>query len=195
MEKITVQVETSARHVHLTKDDMSKLFGDGAVLTPKRALSQPGQFLSNERVSLVGPRGRMDNVAVLGPERPATQVELSLTDARALGVTAPVRESGDVDNSGPIRIEGPAGAIDSPEGVIAAKRHIHMTVEDAEKYGLKDRQIVSVRVGGDRGVIFDEVVLRVSPKFATYMHIDVDEANAIAACGEVYGEIITKAAL
>ena len=120
MGKIIVPVETSARHVHLTKEDMAKLFGEGAFLTPKRYLSQPGQFLANERVSIVGERGRMDNVAVLGPERKATQIEISLTDARALGVTAPVRESGDIKESGSIRIEGPAGSIDVPEGVIAA---------------------------------------------------------------------------
>jgi putative phosphotransacetylase len=190
MGKIIVPVETSARHVHLTKEDMAKLFGEGAFLTPKRYLSQPGQFLANERVSIVGERGRMDNVAVLGPERKATQIEISLTDARALGVTAPVRESGDIKESGSIRIEGPAGSIDVPEGVIAAKRHIHFTPEDAEKYGLKDKQIVSVRIDGVRSIVFNEVVVRVCPNFATYMHIDVDEANAAGFSGKEYGEVI-----
>lgn len=184
----TVLVETSARHVHLSKADMEKLFGEGAVLTAKRELSQPGQFLSNERVSIVGTRGRMDNVAVLGPERPASQVEISLTDARTLGVEAPVRESGDVAGSGKITIEGPAGTVELEEGVIAAKRHIHLSVEDAEANGLKDKQIVKVAVKGARALIFDEVVCRVNKNFATAMHIDVDEANAIGGAKE--GEVI-----
>ena len=179
MERFTVLVETSARHVHLSKEEMAKLFGEGAQLTPKRELSQPGQFLSNERVSIIGTRSRMDNVAVLGPERKATQVELSLTDARTLGVEAPIRESGDVAGSGKITIEGPAGSIEIAEGVIAAKRHIHLTPEDAEKYGLSDKQIVKVALDGPRALVFDEVVCRVSEKFATAMHIDVDEANAV----------------
>lgn len=190
MGRIFVPIETSARHVHLTKEDMTRLFGDGAVLTSKRELSQPGQFLAYERVSIVGARNRMDNVAILGPERAATQVEISLTDARALGVTAPVRESGDVTGSGVIRIEGPCGSIELPEGVIAAKRHIHFSSEDAEKYGLSDKQIVSVRIDGVRGLVFNEVVVRVSPKFGTFMHIDVDEANAAAFSGKEFGEVI-----
>ena len=185
----TVLVETSARHVHLTPADMTALFGEGAQLTKKKDLSQPGQFLSNERVSIVGPKNRMDNVGVLGPERSATQVEISLTDARTLGVVAPVRESGDVAGSGAIRIEGPKGAIEITEGVIAAKRHIHLTPEDAEANGLKDKQIVKVAIeDGDRKLVFDDVVCRVSPKFATAMHIDTDEANAI--CGAKSGVVI-----
>lgn len=191
MGKITVPVETSARHVHLSKADMEKLFGPGAVLTQKRELSQPGQFLSNERVNLAGPRGRMDNVAVLGPERPATQVEISLTDARALGVEVPIRESGDIEGSSPIKIEGPEGTIEIARGTIAAKRHIHLSDTDAEKFGLKDRQIVSVRVGGERGLVFDQVVIRVSPNFAAAMHIDVDEANALGGGRNLEGEVIT----
>ncbi len=187
MEK-QILVETSARHVHLSSADVETLFGKGVKLTFKRELSQPGQFLSNERVSIVGSRSRMDNVAVLGPERPATQVELSLTDARSLGVTAPVRESGDVAGSGAIRIEGPAGAVELAEGVIAAKRHIHLTPEDAAKFGVADKQIVRVKVGGERGLIFDEVVCRVNANFATAMHIDVDEANAV--CGANQGNIV-----
>ena len=188
MDRFTVIVETSARHVHLSKEDMAKLFGGGAKLTPKRDLSQPGQFLSNERVSIVGSRSRMDNVAVLGPERAASQVEISLTDARTLGVEAPVRESGDVAGSGKIRIEGPAGSVELEEGVIAAKRHIHLTPEDAAKHGLADKQIVKVALNGPRALVFDEVVCRVSEKFATAMHIDVDEANAVG--GVTSGEVI-----
>ncbi len=182
-------VEMSARHVHLTQQDLETLFGKGASLTPKRDLSQPGQFLSEERVDIIGPKKSMSNVAILGPVRPETQIELSLTDARTLGVTAPVRMSGDVKDSGEIIIRGPKGEI-TTNGVIAAKRHIHMTVKDAEKYGLKDGQIVSVKLGGERAVIFGETVLRVSDKFATRMHIDTDEANAASLKGDTEGEIL-----
>ena len=188
MDELKVTVETSARHVHLTESDMAILFGEGAKLTEKRALSQPGQILANERVSIVGGKKRMDNVGIIGPERKATQVEISLTDARSLGVDAPVRESGDVAGSGAIRIEGPCGAVEIAQGVIAAKRHIHLVPETAEKYGLSDKQIVKVRVEGDRALTFDEVVVRVSPTFADTMHIDVDEANA--CCGATSGTVI-----
>jgi len=188
---LNVVIETSARHVHLTKDDMKVLFGEGASLTVKKDLTQPGQFLSNERVTIVGSKRELANVAVLGPERSATQVELSLTDARSIGVDAPVRESGDVKGSGAIKIVGPCGEIEIAEGVIAAKRHIHLTPEDAEKYGLADKEIVSVRVSaGERKLTFDDVVCRVSPKFATYMHVDTDEANAAGLAGVVTGEVI-----
>ena len=190
MSRGIIKVETSARHVHLTEDDVKVLFGEGAALTPKRALSQPGQFLSEERVRIEGPKSGMDRIAILGPLRKATQVELSLTDARALGVEAPIRESGDVAGSGAIRIVGPKGAIDIKEGVIIAKRHAHFTPEDAQKYGVKEKEIIRVSVGGPRAMIFDEVVVRVSPKFATYMHIDFDEANGAAISGIVDGEIL-----
>lgn len=189
MEKLKILVETSARHVHLTSADMAVLFGDGAKLTLKRELSQPGQFLSNERVSIVGPKSRMDNVAVLGPERKATQIELSLTDARGLGVTAPVRESGDVAGSGAIQIVGPKGTLEVSEGVIAAKRHIHLLPATAEQYGLKNGDLVTVTIEGPRALTFGEVVIRVSDKFADAMHVDVDEANAAALSGVVYGEV------
>ncbi len=185
-----VIVEISARHVHLTQKDLETLFGPGAKLTEKRPLSQPGQFLSEERVVLCGPKGKMERVAILGPTRSATQVELSLTDARALGVEAPIRESGDVAGSGSIKIIGPCGELDIPEGVIIAKRHIHVTPEDAAAFGLQDKQVVSVRVGGPRGLTFGEVVVRVSEKFQTRMHIDFDEANAAAISKEVEGEIL-----
>jgi putative phosphotransacetylase len=185
-----IKVETSARHVHLTTQDVETLFGKDATLTPKRDLSQPGQFLSEERVRIEGPKGGFDRTAILGPERKATQVEVSLTDARILGVEAPIRESGDVAGSAPIRIIGPNGQIVITEGVIVAKRHIHVTPEDAAAFGIKDKQIVKVKVGGDRGLIFDEVVIRVSPSFKTFMHIDFDEANAAAISGLVDGEIL-----
>lgn len=186
----TVIIETSARHVHLTTADLAVLFGEGSSLTPKRDLSQPGQYLSEERVRIEGSKSGFDRTAILGPVRGATQVEVSFTDARALGVEAPVRESGDVKGSAGIKIVGPKGTIDITEGVIVAKRHIHVTPEDAEKFGVKNKQIVKVKVGGDRGLIFDEVVVRVSPNFRTFMHIDFDEANAAGICGNVEGEII-----
>ncbi len=191
MENLKILVETSARHVHLSAEHMAVLFGEGAKLTLKRELSQPGQFLSEERVSIVGPKSRMDNVAVLGPERKATQVELSLTDARALGVTAPVRESGDVAGSGSITVVGPKGSVELAEGVIAAKRHIHLLPQTAEKYGLENGQTVKVTVEGARALTYDEVVIRVSEKFADAMHVDIDEANAAGLSGVVYG-IVTK---
>lgn len=183
-------VEMSARHVHVTKEDLEKLFGKGAELTPKRELSQPGQYLCEERVDLVGPKKTIANVSILGPVRPETQVEVSLTDARTLGVAAPIRMSGDVKGSGAVTIKGPAGEVELTEGVIAAKRHIHMTPEDAEKMGLSDGQNVSVKIEGERGLIFDETVLRVSPKFATAMHIDTDEANAVALPRDAVGTIV-----
>ena len=186
-----VLVETSARHVHLTEEHVEALFGQGATLTVKKMLSQPGQFASEERVTLVGPKKSIANVSILGPVRPATQVEVSLTDARTLGVAAPVRESGDIAGSPGIKIVGPAGEIDIEEGVIAAKRHIHFTPEDAEQFGVEDKQIVSVKIdSADRSTVFGDVVVRVSPKFAAAMHIDTDESNAACAFGECYGEII-----
>ena len=191
MAKNEVMVETSARHVHLSKEHVEILFGPGAKLTPKRDLSQPGQFLSEERVDIEGPKNGMKNVAVLGPERPDTQVEVSLTDARVLGVTPPVRESGDIRGSAPLKITGPRGTVEIAEGVIAAKRHIHFTPEDAETYGVKDKQIVSVKVqNGDRSLVFGDTVVRVRADFATAMHIDVDEANAAGICGTSSGEIL-----
>ena len=186
-----ILVETSARHVHLTEEHIAVLFGAGHTLTHKKDLSQPGQFACEERVTVVGPKNSIAKVIVLGPARPASQVEISLTDARTLGVEAPVRESGDVANSGPCKLVGPCGEVELSEGVIAAKRHIHMTPADAETYGVEDKQIVSVKIDSeDRSLIFGDVVVRVSPKFALAMHIDTDEANALHAAGNVYGEIV-----
>lgn len=190
MEK-KILVETSARHVHLTQETIETLFGKGATLTNKKELSQPGQFACEERVTLVGPKKSIANVIVLGPARPADQVEVSYTDARTLGVAAPVRESGDVKGSAGCTIVGPCGEVTIEEGVIVAKRHIHMTTADAANFGVEDKQIVNVKIdSADRSTIFGDVVVRVSDKFAAAMHIDTDEANAACAFGEFYGEIL-----
>ena len=184
-----VIVETSARHIHVTQETLETLFGKGAQLHNKKDLSQPGQFACEEKVTLVGPKGQM-NVSVLGPVRPADQVELSLTDARALGITVPVREGGDIAGTPGLKLVGPAGEKQISEGAIAAKRHIHMTPEDAAEFGVSDKQIVSVKLDTPRALIFGDVVVRVSPKFALAMHIDTDECNAACAFGQVFGEII-----
>ena len=184
-----ILVETSARHVHLTKEHIEILFGAGHELTNKKDLSQPGQFACEEKVTLVGPKGSM-KVSILGPFRPADQVELSLTDARVLGISVPVRESGDVAGAPGLRLEGPCGAVEMAEGAIAAKRHIHMTPADAEALGVSDKEIVKVKINTARPVIYDDVVVRVSEKFALAMHIDTDECNAAAAFGQVEGEIV-----
>ena len=184
-------VETSARHVHVTQQDLETLFGKGYELTVKKMLSQPGQYASAERVDVVGPKKTLTGVSILGPVRSATQVELSLTDARSIGVTAPVRESGDIAGSGACKLVGPAGEVELTEGVIAAKRHIHMTPADAEKYGLENKQIVSVKASGTgRETIFGDVVVRVSEKFALAMHIDTDECNAAGISPNFTGEIL-----
>ena len=184
-------VETSARHVHLTQEHLEILFGKGYELTRKKDLSQPGQYACEERVTIVGSKKELAGVSILGPVRKATQVELSLTDARAIGVAAPIRESGDVAGSGACKIVGPCGEIEITEGVIVAKRHIHATSADAEALGVKNGEIVSVKVDTDgRSLVFGDVVVRVSDSYALAMHIDTDESNA-AACGrEQYGEIV-----
>ena len=186
-----VLVETSARHVHVTAADLAALFGEGYELTVKKMLSQPGQFASNERVTVVGPKGELANVSILGPVRPETQVELSLTDARSIGVAAPIRESGDIAGSGACKLVGPKGEVELTEGVIAAKRHIHMTPADAAEFGVKDKDVVSVKLNNpERALTFGDVVVRVSDSYALAMHIDTDESNA-AACGRnVMGEIV-----
>ena len=182
-------VETSARHVHLTDADIETLFGKGATLTFKKPLSPPGQFASEERVELVGPKRSIPNVIILGPARKASQVEISFTDARNLGVEAPVRESGDIAGSGACRLVGPAGEVELNEGVIVAKRHLHATPADAAALGVADKEIIKVACGGEgRKLIFDDVVVRVSEKFATAMHIDTDEAQA--AGGPTSGELV-----
>ena len=186
-----ILVETSARHVHLSEADMEILLGKGQTLTIKKMLSQPGQFASNERITLVGPKNSIANVLILGPTRPATQVEISLTDARSLGISVPVRESGDVAGSAGLKLVGPAGEVEISEGAIAAKRHIHLDPATAEELGVSDKQIVSAKVETNgRSLIFGDVVVRVSEKFAPAVHIDTDEANAAGCSGEIYAEII-----
>lgn len=186
-----VLVETSARHLHVTQQDLETLFGAGHQLTPKKDLSQPGQYACVERVDVVGPKKTLTGVTILGPVRSATQVELSLTDARSIGLSVPIRESGDVAGSAACRLVGPAGEVELTEGVIAAKRHIHMTPEDAAGYGLSDKDVVSVKISSEgRALTFDDVVVRVSPKFALAMHIDTDESNAASAIPGTMGEII-----
>lgn len=190
MEK-TVLVETSARHVHVTKETLATLFGEGYTLTKKKDLSQPGQFSCEERVQVIGPKGSFPAVSILGPERSADQVELSASDARKIGVTAPVRESGDVKGSGACKLVGPKGEVELSEGVIIAKRHIHMTPEDAQKYGMRDKQVVSVEIkSAERSLIFGDTVVRVSPTYALAMHIDTDESNAVMAPAGTLGVIL-----
>ena len=189
--KNQVLVETSARHVHLSQKDLDTLFGEGYQLTNKKDLSQPGQFACTERVDVVGAKKTLAGVTILGPVRPDTQVELSLTDARAIGVDAPIRESGDVAGSGSCRLVGPKGEIELTQGVIAAKRHIHMTPADAGEYGLKDKDIVSVKIDSDgRALVFGDVVVRVSSKYALAMHIDTDESNAAGVKPGMMGEVL-----
>lgn len=190
MEK-TVMVETSARHVHVTEETLEILFGKGYQLTKKKDLSQPGQFACEERVQVIGPKNSFPAVSILGPTRPADQVELSASDARSIGVVAPVRESGDIAGSGACKLVGPKGEVELKEGVIVAKRHIHMTPEDAENYGVKDKQVVSVKINSpERSLVFGDVVVRVSPKFKLAMHIDTDESNAVMAGRDATGVIV-----
>ena len=185
-----VLVETSARHVHVTQEQLEVLFGEGATLHAKKMLSQPGQFASEEKVTVVGPKNSIERMSILGPVRKAAQVEVSFTDARTLGISAPVRESGDIAGTPGCTIVGPCGQITIDEGVIVAKRHIHMTPEDAAKIGVVDKQIVSLKVDTARSAVLGDVVVRVSPNFALAAHIDTDESNAICGAGELYGEII-----
>lgn len=186
-----VLVETSARHAHVSEADLAILFGEGYELTVKKMLSQPGQFASNERVTVVGPKGELAGVSILGPVRKSTQVELALTDARKIGLIAPVRESGDIANTPGCKLIGPKGEVEITEGVIAAKRHIHFTPADAAEAGVQDKQVVSVKVDTDgRSLVFGDVVVRVNENFAAAMHIDTDESNAAGCAGVVYGEIV-----
>ena len=184
-------VETSARHVHVSQEALETLFGKGATLTHKKDLSQPGQFACEERVTVVGPKKELPNVSILGPVRPATQVELSATDARSIGLSAPIRESGDVAGSAPCKLVGPCGEIEISEGVIVAKRHIHLTPADAEELGVKDKDVVWVKIDTpERKAVLGDVVCRVSDKFARAMHIDTDESNAIGAGSNLIGIIV-----
>ena len=182
--QLFVELEASGRHVHVTEQQAKQLFGHR--LTPKRPLSQPGQFLAEERVSVVGPKGEFRDVAVLGPERKAAQVEISLTDGRTLGIQSPVRLSGDIQGSPGATLIGSCGWVELETGVIVAQRHIHLTPEAAEHFGVTDRQKVKLRTLTGRPVIFEDVAVRVSPDFAPYAHLDYDEANA---CGFQKGDL------
>lgn len=184
-------VETSARHVHVTQETLEILFGKGKELTKKKDLSQPGQFACEERVTVVGPKKELANVSILGPCRKADQIELSATDARSIGIAAPVRESGDVAGSGACKLVGPCGEVEVKEGVIVAKRHIHMTPEDAKNFGVENGEIVAVKIkSAERTAILCDTVVRVSSSYALAMHIDTDESNAVGAGREQYGEIV-----
>lgn len=184
-------VETSARHIHVTQEHLEILFGKGHELTKKKDLSQPGQFACEERVTIVGPKKELAGVSILGPVRPETQVELSATDARSIGIAAPIRESADIAGSGACKIIGPCGEVEISEGVIVAKRHIHLTPEDAAELGVSDKQVVWVRLNTpERSAVLGDVVCRVSEKYARAMHIDTDESNAVGAPRELYGEIV-----
>lgn len=186
-----VLVETSARHLHLTKEHFEILFGAGAELTPKKDLSQPGQYACAERVTVVGPKKELAGVSILGPFRKDTQIELSASDARSIGIQAPVRQSGEIAGSGACKLVGPCGEIELNEGVIVAKRHIHATIAEAEALGVKNGDIVSVKVETDgRTTIFGDVVVRASDSYALAMHIDTDESNAAACPRDAVGEIV-----
>ena len=176
--RLFVNLEASGRHVHVTREQALTLFGHP--LTRKRDLSQPGQFVANERVTVIGPKGRFEHVAVLGPERKEAQVEISLTDGKTLGIVPPVRPSGSVEDSPGAVLAGPEGTVKLTQGVIAAQRHIHMIPEDAKRFGVRDKQVVRLRTFTNRPLVFEDVLVRVSPDYATYAHLDYDEANA---CG------------
>ena len=184
LQNIFIEMEASGRHVHVTKEQAEILFGHG--LTPERPLSQPGQWAARERVAVIGPKGQFHSVAVLGPERKEAQVEISLTDGRTLGIQPPVRASGSVENAPGVLLKGPCGEVTLSQGVIAAQRHIHITPEDAQRFGVQDKQIVKLQTYTDRPLIFDDVLVRVSKDFATRVHLDFDEANA---CGYKNGDL------
>ncbi len=189
-EKLFIPVEASGRHIHLSRADADSLFGEGYQFTKVKDLSQPGQYACKERVTVTGPKGSIHNVIVLGPERKQSQMEVSLTDALALGIKAPVRQSGDTKGSPGITVTNGSRSVTLAEGIIVAKRHIHMTPEDAQKFNVKDGEIVKVKVSGSRPVIFEDTVVRVSKHFRTYMHIDYDEANACGYNKDSWGIIV-----
>ena len=191
MENNKILVEISARHVHVSEEHLAILFGEGYKLTPKKDLSQPAQYACEERVDLVGERGTLKNVTILGPTRPFSQVEITATEARTLGVKALIRESGLIDGTFGCTLVGPKGSVVLDKGVIVAKRHIHVTPTEAQAFGVSDKEIIMVKVtSDDRSLIYGDVVVRVSEKFAAAMHIDTDEANAAGLSGAVFGEII-----
>ena len=182
MPDFIIEIEGSGKHCHVKRETLDILYGEGFELEIKKMLSQPGQFVTPQKLTLHGPRGTAD-ISIVGPCRVVDQIELSMTDARALGFDPPIRSSGDVVGSEGCKLVGPCGEVELDEGVIIVKRHIHVAPDDAEKYGVKDKQIVKVKVEGERALIFDEVIARVGPDHATYMHIDYDEVNAAAISG------------
>lgn len=188
--KLFIEVEASGRHVHLSREDTEILFGKDYQLTKAKDLSQPGQFACKERVSVTGPKGTLHNVVILGPERGSSQVEVSLTDALLLGIKAPLRQSGDVKDSPGAVITNGSKKVEIKNGVIVAKRHVHMTHEDADRFHVKDGELVKVKIFGQRPLIFDDVVVRISSKFSTFIHIDYDEANACGYQKKTYGLIL-----
>ena len=191
MSKEKILIEVSARHVHVTTEDLETLFGKGYQLTPKKDLSQPGQYAAAERVDLVGPRSTLKNVSILGPVRSASQVEVSMSDARTLGLNPSIRESGNIDGTIGVQLVGPAGTVTLEKGLIVAKRHVHLTPEAAEAQGVVNGQVVEIKVHtDDRSMTFGDVVIRVSEKFAPAMHIDTDEANAAGITSTAWGEIV-----
>ena len=190
MPDIQVIIEGSGKHCHVTRETLDILYGKGFELEVKKWLSQPGQFASPQKVTLIGPRNKAD-ISIIGPCRRVNQIELSFTDATALGFAPPIRESGDVAGSPGCKLIGPCGEVEIDEGVIIAKRHVHLTPEDVEKFGIVDKQIVKVKYGGERALIFDEVIARVGPEYATFIHFDYDEINAAAIFGvDPLGEIL-----
>lgn len=178
MSENLIPVALSNRHLHLSKEHLDILFGKDYELTKIKDLSQPGQYAADEKVDIIGPKGTLKGVRILGPTRKETQIEISISDSFILGVKPPVRDSGDIDNSPGAKIVGPKGEIVLEKGVIAAARHIHMHTSDSEKFGLNDKDIVGVKVGGKRGLVFNNVLVRVHPTYALEMHVDIDEGNA-----------------
>lgn len=185
---VKVPVGISNRHLHLSQEDLEVLFGPGYELTPKKDLSQPGQYAAEETVAVIGPKGSLSKVRILGPVRKQTQVEISFTDSFKLGVEPPVRDSGDLADSPGITLEGPKGRINIPEGVIVAQRHLHLHTSEADKLGLKDKEYIKVKTEGQRAVVFENVLVRVSPKYKMDLHLDTDEANA---AGLKNGDLVT----
>lgn len=182
--KIYVPVASSNRHIHLTAEDVQRLFGAGYTLQVQKELSQPGQYACKEVVTIAGPKGKLEKVRVLGPVRSKTQIEISMTDSFKLGVKGVVRMSGDVEGTPGIRIIGPAGTIDAPQGTIVAARHLHLSQEQADLFGLRNGQEVSLRAEGERGLVFEHVVVRCGKGHDMEVHLDTDEANAAAMkCG------------
>lgn len=185
-----IPIEISARHIHLSEEDLAKLFGAGYQLKILRPLSQPGLFAAEETVTLIGPKGRLEQVRVVGPCRSQTQVEVSLTDSRLLGVAPPIRVSGDLKGSVGVKMEGLQGAVDLEEGVIISKRHLHVNPDEAAKLELKNNNLISLQVAGERGLIFQNIVVRVAPDFRLACHLDTDEGNAAGIVGREAGELV-----